>query len=183
MQASRPVRRVAELGSLGVATRALKIMKRLITILLIWVFAFTVANGQIPADTRHEKVSSVPLEPKPRIYECGPYTFSLQELPRADGSAIQVGSLYLDGKPVAGGDYHRLELPIGSFIWYPPIENAKQFGWTRIDPKKKHSRWDMAVISDRKDSRGNWVTKDRPSAEKEERNRHRDDGQPEKPAK
>ncbi|MFN0129834.1 MAG: hypothetical protein ACKV19_24480 [Verrucomicrobiales bacterium] len=156
-------------------------MKSLITILLIGAFASTVADGQIPADARQEKVSSVPLEPKPGIYECGSYTFLLQELPRADGSAIQAGSLYLDGKPVAGGDYHRLELPIGSFIWYPLTENAKQIAWTRIDPKKKHSRWDMAVISDRKDSRGNWVTKQKPSPEEEDRNRRGEDGQPEKP--
>lgn len=158
-------------------------MKRLITILLIGAFAFTIADGQTPADTKREKVSSVPLEPKPGIYECGSYTFFLQELPRADGSVIQAGSLYLDGKPVAGGDYHRLELPIGSFIWYPPIENANQIGWARIDPGKKHSRWNMAVISDRKDSRGNWVTKERPSAEEEERNRRPEDGQPEMPDK
>jgi hypothetical protein len=165
---------------LGVVTRTLKNMKRLIGILLAGAFAFTVADGQISADTRQEKVSSVPVEPKPRIYECGSYTFFLQELPRADGSAIQAGSLYLDGKPVAGGDYHRLDLPMGSFIWYPPTENAKQIGWTRIDPEKKHSRWVIAIISDRKDSRGNWVTKEKPSPE-EERNRRREVGQPEKP--
>ncbi len=157
-------------------------MKRLITILLIGAFASTVADGQIPAGARLEKFSSVPLEPKPGIYECGSYTFFLQELPRADGSAIQAGSLFLDGKPVAGGDYHRLELPIGSFIWYPLTENAKQIGWTRIDPKKKHSRWDMAIISDRKDSRGNWVTKQKPSPEEEERDRRGDGSKPDQPA-
>src|SRR5438093_20219 len=77
---------------------------------------------------------SVPLEPKPGTYRCESYTFTLQELPRADGKAIQVGSLSLNDIPVAGGNYHRLELPVGSFIWYPQAEDAQSIGWTRINP-------------------------------------------------
>jgi hypothetical protein len=100
----------------------------------------------------------VPLNPKPGVYRCGADVYTLTDLPRAEGKPVQVGLLSRANSAVAGGDYHRLELPIGSFIWDPPTAGRSEVGWTRIDPRRKHSRWTMASIDTRKDAEGRWIT-------------------------
>lgn len=100
----------------------------------------------------------VPVDPKPGVYPCGAFTYTLLELPRAEGKPLLVGSLAKEGAPVAGGEYYRLELPIGSFIWYPPIADSAEVGWIRIGPKK-YSRWSMAILDEKKNAQGQWVTR------------------------
>lgn len=97
-----------------------------------------------------ETPKQVPLEPKVGTYELKPYRYVLTHVIYNDGSITKVGSLFRNGMPVAGTDFYRLELSIGSFIWHPskPSEysSCHLVGWIRIDPTKKHSAWTMALI-------------------------------------
>jgi hypothetical protein len=97
-----------------------------------------------------EVAKQVPIDPPPGAYEVAPFRYVLTQVVNNDGSVTQVGTLSRDGVPVAGSDFYRLELPIGSFIWYPskPSEHSPgdQIGWIRIAPLKKYSRWEMALI-------------------------------------
>lgn len=93
-----------------------------------------------------DKPAQVPLDPAAGTYEIGDYRYVLSELATNEGRVTQVGTLYRKGLPVAGDDYFRLELPIGSFIWHPPMEGEPATGWSRINPEMKHPRWSMALI-------------------------------------
>jgi hypothetical protein len=93
-----------------------------------------------------DKPTEVPLHPEAGTYEVGAYRFVLSVVVTNEGQFTEVGSLFRDGLPIAGSDYYRLELPNGSFIWYPPRDGETSQGWTRIDPHMKHSRWSMALI-------------------------------------
>jgi len=103
--------------------------------------------SQLSAD---EKPEQVPLDPKAGTYESGPFRYVLTDVISNDSSVTRVGTLFRGGRPVAGSDYFRLELPIGSFIWYPPKPSAPNdsplAGWIRIDPRRKYPRFTMAVI-------------------------------------
>jgi hypothetical protein len=87
----------------------------------------------------------VPFPAAAGTYDHGDYRFVLSVVVTNEGKVTEVGSLFRGGLPIAGGDYYRLELPLGSFIWFPPKENGPAQGWTRIGPTKQ-SRWSMALI-------------------------------------
>lgn len=127
---------------------------------LFW-FVLVFVPGSMALGDKPDPAAPVPLSPKPGVYRSGAYVYTLIELPRSEGKPVLVGSLARDNAVVTGGDYYRLELPSGSFIWYPPAEDQLEVGWTRINPERKHSRWSMAIIAEKKNAQGHWVTKPR----------------------
>lgn len=88
----------------------------------------------------------VPLDPQVGDYEIGDYRYVLSEAIGNDGRTIRTGALLRYELPIAGDDFFRLELPIGSFIWHPSHGGDGKQGWQRIDSGKKHPEWYMAVI-------------------------------------
>lgn len=125
------------------------------------VVASVFITGSMALAAEPDRVEQVPLSPKPGVYHSKAFLYTLTELPRAGSKPVLVGSLVWDNAPVAGGDYHRLELPCGSFIWYPPAADQVEIGWTRIDPEMKYDRWTMATIAEKKTAQGHWVTQPR----------------------
>ena len=127
-------------------------MYRSFIILAILCLVAPIAHGD-------DRQTQVPLAPKAGAYEIGSYRYVLTLIVTNDGRVTEVGSLFRDGLPIAGDDYFRLELSVGSFIWYPVNEQGRMFGWTRIDPDKKHSEWYMALMEPKPDRCANmWRT-------------------------
>lgn len=127
-------------------------MNRTFLIFAMLLLAAPMADGD-------EKQTQVPIAPKAGIYEIDSYRYVLTPIVTNAGRVTEVGSLFRDGLPIAGDDYFRLELSVGSFIWYPVNEQGHSYGWTRIDPGMKHSEWYMALIEPKPDRRaGMWRT-------------------------